>query len=191
MKYLWKSINLNSVFLSIHHSKNHYSMKWRSFTFTLSIWEANGITCWCHLNYKSNGKWYDWVMVWIFKENWWIIWAFISIKRHWTSKRCLFIIFQKIKMMCLWEQKAQKSGLNTLMKIASDTTTKEGVWALTTYLSCDARSTKWWWNHFSCLILQSCVTWHASHLALFWKDKKLFNSSNVESLLNDWIYQLK
>jgi len=114
MKYLWKSINLNSVFLSIHHSKNHYSMKWRSFTFTLSIWEANGITCWCHLNYKSNGKWYDWVMVWIFKENWWIIWAFISIKRHWTSKRCLFIIFQKIKIMCLRDSLILKSGLNSI-----------------------------------------------------------------------------
>jgi len=43
--------------------------------------------------------------------------AFTTITNMWTIKRCLFIMFQKIKMIYLWDPLTEKSGPNTMMKI--------------------------------------------------------------------------
>jgi len=104
-KYLQDSVHLNSVLLAwIQCSKNKQSIFFEIDDFHVHleyIW--NGITFWCHPNYKSKGEWNDWVMVQfdmgnhkdycgkkpigmcqiiIFQVKWCVSWLFLMMTQH-------------------------------------------------------------------------------------------------------------
>ena len=62
-KYLHEKVHFNETVLKwIEHFKKSIFYNVEEL-FTHLQYIQNGVIFWCHPNYKSNGEWYDWVMV--------------------------------------------------------------------------------------------------------------------------------